>query len=336
MSFNFSEASALFLITTILGVTQAQANDSTSKLHLDFPNVADLDNAAQRTIVKLATELLDTSNFHSSMHPEVFQGGAPALHKRYRTAVAGHYLAVTFEKPHKFRLVRGEGTAIEIIIGLNHDTYADSLFTVDSDSRVVEHWKYSGVKAIELLDAVRSESGEPNEEQAAAIAAIKKLGGWVTFRNNAVLKVGFRNAKVTDADLVHLKGLTSVVNIAVFNSPTMTGAGLVHLKGLDNLKSLYFRGTNVGDAGLEHLKEMTQLRNLYLQQTKVTDAGLVHLKRLTNLRILSLINTEITDAGLEPLKDLTNLQELFLGSTKVTDEGVKKLQQALPNCKIDH
>jgi hypothetical protein len=26
---------------------------------------------------------------------------------------------------------------------------------------------------------------------------------------------------------------------------------------------------------------------------------------------------------------------LKLGSTKVTDQGVKKLQQALPNCKID-
>jgi hypothetical protein len=32
---------------------------------------------------------------------------------------------------------------------------------------------------------------------------------------------------------------------------------------------------------------------------------------------------------------LTQLGELLLGDTKVTDQGVEKLQQALPNCKIE-
>ncbi|MGD0899850.1 MAG: hypothetical protein ABR915_18615 [Thermoguttaceae bacterium] len=42
-----------------------------------------------------------------------------------------------------------------------------------------------------------------------------------------------------------------------------------------------------------------------------------------------------TDAVLEHLKGLAKLQRLYLDGTKVTDEGVKKLQEALPNCKIE-
>jgi len=33
---------------------------------------------------------------------------------------------------------------------------------------------------------------------------------------------------------------------------------------------------------------------------------------------------------------MANLKALDLAGTNVTDEGVKKLQQALPNCKIEH
>ena len=33
---------------------------------------------------------------------------------------------------------------------------------------------------------------------------------------------------------------------------------------------------------------------------------------------------------------LANLEELWLGKTQVTEEGLEKLQQALPNCKIEH
>jgi len=53
-------------------------------------------------------------------------------------------------------------------------------------------------------------------------------------------------------------------------------------------------------------------------------------------RYLYLENTQVTDVGLVNLKRWSNLKNLFLANTKVTDEGVQKLQQALPNCEIDH
>ena len=42
-----------------------------------------------------------------------------------------------------------------------------------------------------------------------------------------------------------------------------------------------------------------------------------------------------TDAGIQHLKSLTNLKELCVTKTQVTDDGVEKLQQALPNCKVE-
>ena len=43
----------------------------------------------------------------------------------------------------------------------------------------------------------------------------------------------------------------------------------------------------------------------------------------------------MTDAGLEHLQRMKQLIEIYLGGTRVTAAGVKKLQQALPNCRID-
>jgi hypothetical protein len=47
------------------------------------------------------------------------------------------------------------------------------------------------------------------------------------------------------------------------------------------------------------------------------------------------VEAEIRYAARWALKGLTQLSELNLSHTKVTTQGVDKLQQALPNCKID-
>jgi hypothetical protein len=57
---------------------------------------------------------------------------------------------------------------------------------------------------------------------------------------------------------------------------------------------------------------------------------------MANLERLFLNGTKITDAGLPCLYGLAKLQAVYLGDTRVTVEGVKKLQEALPNCEIDH
>ena len=58
----------------------------------------------------------------------------------------------------------------------------------------------------------------------------------------------------------------------------VTDAGLVHLKGLTKLQTLNLSDTNVTDAGLVHLKGLTILQTLVLIDTKVTDAGVKKLQ----------------------------------------------------------
>ena len=123
---------------------------------------------------------------------------------------------------------------------------------------------------------------ESDEAQQAAIAEIKKLGGLCGFDEHSPGKPVLR---------------------VVFNSTQITDAGLVHLKGLTSLRSLSLRYTQITDAGLQHLKELTNLSDMYLQNTQITDAGLEYLKGLTRLKRLYLEGTQITDDGVKKLQE---------------------------------
>ena len=63
-------------------------------------------------------------------------------------------MVVVFPQSRQLELIHGQGTVIEIVVGLNHPKYANALFTIDPDGRVVEHSKYSGELATDLLRLV--------------------------------------------------------------------------------------------------------------------------------------------------------------------------------------
>ncbi len=175
-----------------------------------------------------------------------------------------------------------------------------------------------------------------SESRQATVAQIKKLGGHVRHDENdpgkPVVSVEFSNPAFTDAEMVHLKGLTNLRELSL-RGTKVTDTGLGHLKGMA-LTSLDLLFTPVSDAGLEHLKGMTSLQTLVLTETRVTDAGLKHLTGLTRLGYLGLNATKVSDAGIEHLKELKSLRTLTLRGTHVTDTGVRELHSALPNCHI--
>ena len=195
-------------------------------------------------------------------------------------------------------------------------------------------------------------------EQRNAIVAIRELGGRIGYehevdRSNppgpewlrqligdeyffSVGAVQLTGSKVNDTSLSIIERFTDLKWLTLIGTK-VTDAGLEHLKGLTNLQGLSIQYAEITDTGLEHLKGLTKLQTLHLNHTKITDAGLEHLTELSNLRALSLRNTKITDEGLIHLRRLTRLDYLSLVDVfGVTPEGVKKLQQALPNCNIDH
>ena len=111
----------------------------------------------------------------------------------------------------------------------------------------------------------------------------------------AVAELEKLGAKITKDD----QGQVIRVNLY---ATRITDAGLVHLKGLTNLERLLIGGNEINDTGLAHLKQLANLERLFLDKTQITDVGLGHLKSLANLKTLGLAGTKVTDAGIAELQ----------------------------------
>jgi hypothetical protein len=109
----------------------------------------------------------------------------------------------------------------------------------------------------------------------------------------------------------------------------VTNAGLVHLKGLTGLRDLQLGNTQITDAGLAHLKGLTELRQLLLFNTPITDAGLDHLKDLTSLVLLDLSGTKVTDDGVIELERVSSLPR-----SNITDPRQRALRRAMAGVMI--
>ena len=103
-----------------------------------------------------------------------------------------------------------------------------------------------------------------------------------------VVVVALRGPRITDAELVHLNGLTKLEWLEFRAATHITDAGLVHLKGLTTLEVLWLDGSPITDAGLANLKGLTRLGTLMLKDTQVTDKGVKQLQEaLPNCEIIS-------------------------------------------------
>ena len=211
---------------------------------------------------------------------------------------------------------------------------------VDGETRLAGLGEFDGLKQLDLYFSEITDRELSHIKTLTKLEDLSLVGNPVTDAGLQHLKLltnlrklNLHSIRLTDAGMVHLKGLTNLTSLNL-GGTKITGAGLAHLEGLTNLETLILDNETT-DAGLVHLKGLTNLTFLNLG-SKVTDAGLVHLEGLTNLEKLNLSGTKITDAGLEHLQGLTNLRDLLLYRTRVTDEGVRRLEQALPNCEINH
>jgi hypothetical protein len=218
---------------------------------------------------------------------------------------------------------------------------------------VLEEWGVRGEKRYGVKTITRNDKGEVVEvflhrahisPPSQQILYLVGLGSKKRFLSDAELVhlKGLTSLKsldlggymhMTDGGLEHLKGLTTLQTLIL--PEQITDAGLLHLKGVTELQALNLGNTKITDTGLLHLKRLPRLQGLFLRGTKITDAGLAHLKGLTNLETLWLSHcNQVTDAGLVHLKGVINLKSLNLRDTQISDAGVADLQKSLPNCKI--
>ena len=99
-------------------------------------------------------------------------------------------------------------------------------------------------------------------------------------------KLSLGRTNVTDAGLIHLKGLVELQLLYLDETKT-SDVGLMNLKGLKQLQDLDLRATKVSDTGLENFKGLTRLKSLNLQQTRVSDGAVRDLQRaLPNCQIV--------------------------------------------------
>jgi hypothetical protein len=116
----------------------------------------ELSELDQSKLIEQALQLLKTSNFHSGKGDKNNLFTLHDVQNDYRATVAGRFLVCRFKPSNKVTTIGGGILVSEIVIGLNRDDYASSLFTVDEDGSVVGHAKYSGELCIKILQAIQS------------------------------------------------------------------------------------------------------------------------------------------------------------------------------------
>ena len=130
---------------------------------------------------------------------------------------------------------------------------------------------------------------------------------------------------VTDAGLLHLKGLSRLQHVELMNLKKATAAGFANLAESTDLESLKRSGNALGESGAKFLAGLRKLKALDVSDCSLEPDSLQSIANLTELRELRISNNEIGDAGLKRLGGLSNITSLELYSTNITDAGLEQV-----------
>lgn len=208
------------------------------------------------------------------------------------------------------------------------------------ETKAQSHWladklKDAGVAA-KVISAegtthgtINANLGKPGDPPTVELwqfltASLKKADASPTGRLEQLKRLGARLVFDDDTRLIGIH----------LGERRVTDADLVHLKGLEHLQELDLTRTKITTAGLEHIQDLTSLKKLFLTETRVDEAGMLHLKKLKALTLLGLSGTKIGDRALDVLCELPSLRQLYCLGTAVSDAGARKFQQAVPECRI--
>jgi hypothetical protein len=175
----------------------------------------------------------------------------------------------------------------------------------------------------------------PNREPPEADWLLRLVG--IDFLHDVVY-IEVKSENFTNSDMELLRAFERLESLFLNCDRSVDDSGLDSLLGLKRLRELIICGPDISDKGLEKLARCCQLRVLCVKCMTVgnmTDAGLEKLVRLSQLRDLDIEGADVTDSGVSVVVNLKRLDHLNLKGTNVTPEGARKLQELMPNCKID-
>jgi hypothetical protein len=139
--------------------------------------------------------------------------------------------------------------------------------------------------------------------------------------------------KITDAGLIHLKGLDHLWTLNLSSLP-ITDAGLEGIMDLPELNGLYLGWTRVEGRTLSRLKSLPRLNILYLNESKMAEESLRGLSGATTLQFLSLSGVPLEPGALPLLKAIPRLERLELTGCGFLDEEIADLEKSKPGLKV--
>ena len=126
----------LFAVAVFLLAVTSYAEVAPVEIHLTMGKEISLTKKSHVKLRQLAIQLVLKTQRH------------------YRTTVKDNYLTLSFKTPRRIHTIGGSVNTYEIVIGMGKQ-YADALFTINSTGRIIQHVKYSGVLATNLLKTVK-------------------------------------------------------------------------------------------------------------------------------------------------------------------------------------
>lgn len=134
--------------------------------------------------------------------------------------------------------------------------------------------------------------------------------------------------------LEDLKFLTSLRRITFSQPPSRAALHGVGQMEFVEFVDLYEGVSNEDD--LRCLSGMNSLRDLRIEgSTPIGPQGLKRLSEITTLETLRIGGTSVTDDELQVLTALSQLKSLRVAGANLTKAGIDRLQEAIPNIRID-
>ncbi len=224
-----------------------------------------------------------------------------------------------------------------------------------------------GDAEFELIGSVTSLKNLSLSGKTLTDEQLKRLSGLTQLES-----ILFNNAQMSDAGFRHFAAFKNLKRLSLFHQSRdradFNGSGLAHLKAVPKLERLTFAGATTADEYLEAVGQIRQLKDFSQWHNWESREGLRHLRKLPNLTALklgqrlpargrpltpslddealkivaqfkTLERLELTEArlgvGLQELTNLPNLQTLKFKWVDTPDETQKRLQQLLPDAKIE-
>ncbi|MEM6469842.1 MAG: hypothetical protein AAF802_09845 [Planctomycetota bacterium] len=170
-------------------------------------------------------------------------------------------------------------------------------------------------------------------ELYAAATGITDESASVVGKFRALKKLRLSSNALTSQAIESWSSLDQLSELDISDCQNVDSDSLSKLSTFKSLTKLNLYNTSLDNRSWDSA-DFNSLAWLNVDKTMVGDEALPFIGKLANLKFLHLGSTKVTDRGMPDLAGLGQLEKLIVTRTAVTAAGVEKLQETLPDTKI--